>query len=152
MPTLPHSLRLTKLLQDRAQGDHLLARDSDELCQERSAPSSRTSKKTDGIWSPGVKATTESFDMHQNPDQLLFHMATTRTQLRTSKSKSARRSLENDQKAGVTLRVEWSDEDRAFIGYCPELFPYGGVCNAPTRHDCLKILEGIVEEELSEQE
>jgi hypothetical protein len=55
-----------------------------------------------------------------------------------------------DQKASVTLRVEWSDEDGAFIGYCLELFPYGAVCDAPTRYDCLKILGGIVEEELSE--
>ena len=94
--------------------------------------------------------TTESFSMHQNPDQLLFPMATTRTQRRTSKSKSERRSLDTDPRAGVTLRVEWSDEDGAFIGYCLELFPYGAVCDAPSRYECLKILEAIVEEELSE--
>ena len=26
--------------------------------------------------------------------------------------------------------VRWSDEDGAYIGYCPDLFPWGGVCHA----------------------
>jgi hypothetical protein len=28
--------------------------------------------------------------------------------------------------------VQWSEEDRAYIGYCPDLFPAGGVCHAKT--------------------
>jgi len=26
--------------------------------------------------------------------------------------------------------VQWSEEDGAYIGYCPDLFPAGGVCHA----------------------
>ena len=25
--------------------------------------------------------------------------------------------------------VQWSDEDELYIGYCPDLFPSGGVCH-----------------------
>jgi hypothetical protein len=28
--------------------------------------------------------------------------------------------------------VLWSDEDRAYVGYCPDLFPWGGVCHGAT--------------------
>ena len=28
--------------------------------------------------------------------------------------------------------VEWSDEDKLYIGYCPDLFPFGGVCHGKT--------------------
>jgi hypothetical protein len=48
----------------------------------------------------------------------------------------------------ITLTVEWSNEDNTYIGYCLVLFPYGGVCDASTRLECLRILEGIIEEEL----
>jgi hypothetical protein len=50
--------------------------------------------------------------------------------------------------ADVGVAIEWSHEDSAYIGYCLDLFPYGGVCDAPTRLECLKILQGMVEEEL----
>jgi hypothetical protein len=54
-------------------------------------------------------------------------------------------------KSTITLKVEWSDEDNTFVGYCDELFG-GGVCDAPNRLDCLKWLEEIVEEELADKE
>ena len=28
--------------------------------------------------------------------------------------------------------VQWSEEDGAYVGYCPDLFPAGGVCHAAT--------------------
>jgi predicted RNase H-like HicB family nuclease len=28
--------------------------------------------------------------------------------------------------------VRWSDEDRVYVGYCPDLFPAGGVCHGST--------------------
>jgi predicted RNase H-like HicB family nuclease len=28
--------------------------------------------------------------------------------------------------------VRWSEEDRLYVGYCPDLFPAGGVCHGTT--------------------
>lgn len=28
--------------------------------------------------------------------------------------------------------VRWEEEDRLYVGYCPDLFPWGGVCHATT--------------------
>jgi predicted RNase H-like HicB family nuclease len=28
--------------------------------------------------------------------------------------------------------VHWSEQDQAYIGYCPDLFPAGGVCHGAT--------------------
>lgn len=28
--------------------------------------------------------------------------------------------------------VQWSEEDLAYVGYCPDLFPAGGVCHGET--------------------
>ena len=28
--------------------------------------------------------------------------------------------------------VRWSDADGAYVGFCPDLFPAGGVCHATT--------------------
>jgi len=30
------------------------------------------------------------------------------------------------------LFVQWSEEDRAYVGYCPDLYPAGGVCHGAT--------------------
>lgn len=30
------------------------------------------------------------------------------------------------------LFVQWSEEDRAYVGYCPDLFPWGGACHGAT--------------------
>jgi hypothetical protein len=29
--------------------------------------------------------------------------------------------------------VRWSEEDRLYVGYCPDLFPAGGVCHGRTQ-------------------
>ena len=28
--------------------------------------------------------------------------------------------------------IRWSEEDHAYVGYCPDLFPAGGVCHGAT--------------------
>ena len=45
--------------------------------------------------------------------------------------------------------VRWSDEDKAYLGYCPDLFPWGGVCHGTTEEDayhqlCLLVREEVV--------
>ncbi|MGD1084688.1 MAG: hypothetical protein ABSA47_08060 [Verrucomicrobiota bacterium] len=25
--------------------------------------------------------------------------------------------------------VQWNEEDKVYVGYCPDLFPWGGVCH-----------------------
>ncbi|MBV8141356.1 MAG: hypothetical protein JOZ60_04845 [Verrucomicrobia bacterium] len=47
--------------------------------------------------------------------------------------------------------IEWSDEDAAFIGYCPQFFPYGAVCHGHTEAKALTKLAALVRKELDEQ-
>ena len=49
----------------------------------------------------------------------------------------------------LTLSVEWSDEDGAFLGYCLELFPYGAVCHGATEAEVIVKLSELVREELA---
>ena len=42
--------------------------------------------------------------------------------------------------------VQWSQADRAYVGYCPELFPAGGVCHDATAVEAFKRLHEIVED------
>lgn len=42
--------------------------------------------------------------------------------------------------------VRWSDEDAAYVGYCPDLFPAGGVCHADSKIEAYSRLIEIVEE------
>ena len=44
--------------------------------------------------------------------------------------------------------VEWSVEDHAWIGYCPDLFPYGGVCHGSTSWVAYTRLAELIEEEI----
>jgi len=46
--------------------------------------------------------------------------------------------------------VRWSDEDRAYIGYCPDLFPWGGVCHAGTEEATYRKLSRLVREEVAQ--
>ena len=41
----------------------------------------------------------------------------------------------------ITMEIEWSLEDAAFIGYCPQFFPYGAVCHAHTEAKAVAKLE-----------
>ena len=40
--------------------------------------------------------------------------------------------------------VQWSEEDGLYIGYCPDLFPAGGVCHGKTSLAACKALCKIV--------
>ncbi len=48
--------------------------------------------------------------------------------------------------------VRWSDEDRAYIGYCPDLFPAGGVCHGATPVEAYAKLCEIVEDTVATAE
>ncbi len=45
--------------------------------------------------------------------------------------------------------VQWSDEDHVYVGYCPDLFPAGGVCHADSSVEAFKLLTEIVEDTVS---
>lgn len=42
--------------------------------------------------------------------------------------------------------IRWSEEDQAYIGYCPDLFPAGGVCHGTTAVDAFAKLYEIVDD------
>ncbi len=42
--------------------------------------------------------------------------------------------------------VRWSESDQAYIGYCPDLFPAGGVCHGQTPIEAFTKLCDIVED------
>ena len=42
--------------------------------------------------------------------------------------------------------VQWSEEDNLYVGYCPDLFPWGGVCHGATAVEAFTQLSEIVEE------
>ena len=44
--------------------------------------------------------------------------------------------------------VLWSDDDRAYAGYCPDLFPWGGVCHGVTEESTYRILCRLAREEV----
>ena len=46
--------------------------------------------------------------------------------------------------------VRWSDEDRSYIGYCPDLFPWGGVCHGSTEETAYRKLRLLVREEVTQ--
>jgi predicted RNase H-like HicB family nuclease len=44
--------------------------------------------------------------------------------------------------------VQWSDEDRCYIGYCPDVF-YGGCCHGEREEEVYAELCAIVREEIA---
>ena len=46
--------------------------------------------------------------------------------------------------------VRWSDEDNLYVGYCPDLFPCGGVCHGSDEHTTYRKLGKIIAQEVSE--
>jgi hypothetical protein len=45
--------------------------------------------------------------------------------------------------------VRWSEEDQLYIGYCPDLFPAGGVCHGQSSVEAYSKLVDIVEDMIS---
>jgi predicted RNase H-like HicB family nuclease len=50
--------------------------------------------------------------------------------------------------------VRWSEEDELYVGYCPDLFPAGGVCHGTTPVEAYAKLCEIVQDtvETAEQQ
>lgn len=46
--------------------------------------------------------------------------------------------------------VRWSDDDAAYIGYCPDLFPWGGVCHGAEEDGTYRRLRELVAEEIEQ--
>ena len=46
--------------------------------------------------------------------------------------------------------VRWEEDDGLYVGYCPDLFPWGGVCHAATEEDTYRQLCALVQEEVEE--
>ena len=46
--------------------------------------------------------------------------------------------------------VLWSDEDNFYVGYCPDLFPWGGVCHGASEEATYSQLCALVREEVEE--
>lgn len=42
--------------------------------------------------------------------------------------------------------VRWSQKDQLYVGYCPDLFPAGGVCHGQTSVEAFRKFAGIVED------
>jgi predicted RNase H-like HicB family nuclease len=48
--------------------------------------------------------------------------------------------------------VQWSAEDRLYVGYCPDLFPFGGVCHGATPQEAFGRLCEAVEDTVTTAE
>jgi predicted RNase H-like HicB family nuclease len=46
--------------------------------------------------------------------------------------------------------VRWSDDDKAYVGYCPDLFPWGGVCHGDDEEQTYRELRELVSEEIKQ--
>ena len=46
--------------------------------------------------------------------------------------------------------VRWEETDRLYVGYCPDLFPWGGVCHGRTEEGVYRQLSTLVAEEVEE--
>jgi hypothetical protein len=46
--------------------------------------------------------------------------------------------------------VRWSEEDAAYVGFCPDLFPWGGVCHGADEEETYHALCELVREEIAD--
>jgi predicted RNase H-like HicB family nuclease len=46
--------------------------------------------------------------------------------------------------------VRWSDEDKTYVGYCPDLFPWGAVCHGADEEQTYRALRELVRQEIEE--
>jgi len=47
--------------------------------------------------------------------------------------------------------VRWEESDRLYVGYCPDLFPWGGVCHGITEEETYRDLCTHVQAEVEER-
>ena len=45
--------------------------------------------------------------------------------------------------------VEWSEQDATYVGYCPDLFPWGGGCHASSEEVAYRELVELVRVEVA---
>jgi hypothetical protein len=83
--------------------------------------------------------------MQKSREQLSCPVPAVKTPNPTKKSRSG--MLSRDYK----LSVEWSEEDQAYVGYCRELFPYGGVSHDENRIAAYAKLVEVVEWHLEDE-
>jgi hypothetical protein len=48
--------------------------------------------------------------------------------------------------------VRWEPGDSKYVGYCPDLFPWGGVCHGDSEEDTYRELCRLVDEEITDLE
>ena len=46
--------------------------------------------------------------------------------------------------------VQWNEADSCYVGHCPDLFPWGGVCHGQTEEETYGQLCALVREEIEE--
>ena len=46
--------------------------------------------------------------------------------------------------------VRWSDEDGHYVGYCPDLFPWGGVCHGSDEERTYGELRQLIQQEVQQ--
>ena len=46
--------------------------------------------------------------------------------------------------------VRWEDEDGLYVGYCPDLFPWGAICHGRTEEETYGQLCALVREEVED--
>jgi predicted RNase H-like HicB family nuclease len=46
--------------------------------------------------------------------------------------------------------VRWSDEDHVYVGYCPDLFLWGGVCHGDDEEQTYRQLRTLVREQIEQ--
>ncbi len=46
--------------------------------------------------------------------------------------------------------VRWEETDCLYVGYCPDLFPWGGVCHGQAEEEAYRTLCVLVQEEVEE--
>ena len=46
--------------------------------------------------------------------------------------------------------VRWEETDSVYVGYCPDLFPWGGVCHATTEDEAYRQLLALVTGEVED--
>jgi len=46
--------------------------------------------------------------------------------------------------------VRWEEQDRLYVGYCPDLFPWGAVCHGATEEESYRQVCALVHEEVEQ--
>lgn len=46
--------------------------------------------------------------------------------------------------------VRWEEMDGLYVGYCPDLFPHGGICHGASEQETYRELCALVAEEVAD--